>query len=158
MKTLDEVIKDIECKGISYCCYPQKDDCPYHCKFSCDDALHYLKEYKEKEKVLKIRMAEFKRGFEQLGIEWARIKDNPPLTWDELHEMEGKPIWVEEFFPVMEDETGATEDEGEYEKYWAIIDKVDPKKIYITWHNGNFQSLPLLLMDETWQAYRKERE
>ena len=92
-KTLDEVIKALE-----YCLNPVDNfgncnaECPYiHC---CDpsnhdvteDALHYLKEYREKhDDILQME--------EALG--YCEISDNPPLTWNELENMEGKPVWVE---------------------------------------------------------------
>ena len=86
MKTLDEVIKAFEwCNNED----ENLDDCtgcPYNTGQGTDchernvDALYYLKEYQEKQKILNIRMAEYNRGFEQLGEEWARIKNNPPLT------------------------------------------------------------------------------
>lgn len=61
MKTLNEVITGLDiCKNFSYCTHPQKGECPYlHEDNSCDqdnlyrDALYYLKEYWEKQNILK---------------------------------------------------------------------------------------------------------
>ena len=176
MKTLDEVIKAMECciSGV-----PCAGVCPYYDNDCLEhdmenDALFYLREYKDmKQKIeamkedaieaeCKYHEAEEKLEAQRLQMMWVDKhfkfeEPNDPLAWDELKEMVGKPVWVEEFFPVMEDETGATEDEGRYDKYWAIIDNVKAKKIFITWRNGNFQSLSLNRMGEYWQAYRKER-
>ena len=87
------------------------------------DALHYLKEYKEKCHELDILVLENRRAFEQLGVEITRYQEavkncevaetkyrklaeetsqnlgktsqnNPPLTWDELKQMAGKPVWI----------------------------------------------------------------
>ena len=58
---------------------------------------------------------------------------NPPLTWDELKQMEGKPVWVEE-----------SAENGLWWTYWVIWEcdnAVLPKKDYST----------------KWKAYRKER-
>ena len=83
MKTLDEVINDFEiclkaslnlesCNG---CSYADEDDprCRSH---SSADALHYLKEYKT-----------LQYGYIKAI---ADLEDNPPLSWDELKQMEGK--------------------------------------------------------------------
>lgn len=151
MKTLDEVIDDLE-RGL----------------FVQESALHYLKEYRDKAHNLDIDIAEHHRTFEQLGIEiawyqkakaemeeisadyvalkqwWAEQQENPPLTWDELKTLKGKPVWVE------------------YENYvsdWEIIENVGTFK----WADSLFVETNRSILhkedqDKTWQAYRKERE
>ena len=69
MKTLDEVIDYLE--GKQAC-----GEWP-----GIGDALHYLKEYHRLQTAYIKAMAD--------------IEDNPPLSWDELKQMVGKPIWVE---------------------------------------------------------------
>ena len=69
-------------------------------------------------------------------------EDNPPLTWDELQQMEGKPVWVER--PEW--------------KEWLLVSEIDEDKceIYLRdkWGNGvsvNGRNIGY------WRAYRKER-
>ena len=75
-----------------------------------------------------------------------QVVNNPPLTWDELKLMEGKPIWV-----VRTDKY--------WRSHWAIVEKV------YKWDSINDSSVilqpedeELFLSDqgETWQAYRLE--
>lgn len=74
MKTLDEVINQLECYPISPSTLPmsvaivEMDD--------LQDALHYLKEYQE----------------------MLNNVENDPLVWEELHLLENKPVWVEHKF------------------------------------------------------------
>ena len=157
MKTLDEVIKafELSCgkKDCGQC--PYDEDCLDHHVCECyermNDVLHYLKEYQEKRKTLEIRTAEYKRGFEQLAIEWSRIKDNSPLSWDELKQMEGKPVWVESHGSITEF-TG-----------WTIVSNVLPDRVHFIFshYDGDFlayeMSVPKEQMGIRWQAYRKER-
>ena len=130
MKTLNEVIMCLEGCGHIDC-----DDCPYHyedekieiddCEQVYKDALQYLKMYKE--------LADDSEAF----AEW---KENPPLTWDELKSMAGKPIWVE----------GS----------WEIIDScnddyfsTDSGAMYFRKNDECYGDY-----DTDWQAYRKERK
>lgn len=147
MKTLDEVIKAYEICSTQQRCI---DGCPYY-KNDCplyemeQDAFHYLKEYREKLNILTLRMAEYRRGFEQLSAEWSRIKDNPPLTWDELRQMFHKPVWIE---------TTA-------KKGWNIIVSIDSADMQVihTSHRGpKLSGFSKASLGKTWQAYRKERE
>lgn len=90
MPTLDEVIKAMEnCYGSdAECC----DKCSYTMEVTghgvicrkCDledDALHYLKEFQGLSKMWNDKLD--------------KEQENPPLTWDELKQMRGKPVWVE---------------------------------------------------------------
>ena len=135
MKKIEDVIKAYECKKsiedkCNECPYFSECDDKYHCECEArdDDALYYLKEYRELTKEL---------------VEW-----NEPLTWNELKDMIGKPIWVERT-----------------EKYcvphWAIIENV------IEWDSIPYGTLLLQPDDEelflsdhakTWQAYLKEQK
>lgn len=106
MKTLDEVIN--YCEG--------KQTCGEWVGIA--DALQYLKWYKE--------LADNSEAF----AEWC---ENPPLTWDELNQMEGKPVWIEGSFIT----------EG---PHWIIV---GPSHLY----DGK-----IVGYGKTWQAYRKEKE
>lgn len=153
MKTIDEVIK-----ALTICKNPDINrnckDCPMPDTQECmgvlmTDALHYLKEYRKKLNILKVRMAEYKRGFEQLGVEWSRIKDNPPLTWDELKQMERKPVWVEYNLHIS--------DRDARSRMWIIVQKIMPWRQgdELIYYSGFVFSKKEI--GETWKAYRKER-
>lgn len=130
MKTLDEVINELEDEGL----------------FA--DALHYLKEYKANRE-------DPDGDHQQLKKCRALLQDfyrNDPLSWDELKQMEGKPVWVE-----------VLDDTGDHYKWrgdgWYIVKDfsqgyyggychLEPN--YRTWTEKTYSDL--------WQAYRKERE
>lgn len=139
MKTLDEVIKAWEfCPANPETC----QGCPYQYDAgvgaeNCykDDALAWLKGY-------------------QTHIELDKLRDkheakNDPLTWDELRQMEGKPVWYEE--------TNAYEGDSEtiQTKHWDIIKKV--YKSQITFYVQEMSSHKSW-QGIGWQAYRKERK
>jgi len=113
MKTLDEVIFEA----------------PYTPTPWEVDALSYLKEYKELSKMWNDRLD--------------KENSNSALTWEQLKQMEGKPVWVE------------------YENYapdWEIIENVGTFK----WADGLFVETNTSILHKedqgkTWQAYRKER-
>ena len=127
MKTLDEVIKAFEqCNDKCY-------ECAYHLGNSCiikrnSDALHYLKAYKDD-----------KDDLTALRAFWKEQQANPALTWEELKQMEGKPVWVEY--------------DG-YKPMWDIVDKIINERTIETYncmlHNEGIGIY--------WQAYRKERK
>ena len=101
------------------------------------DALQYLKWYKE--------LADDSEAY-------AKWRENPPLTWDELKTMEGKPVWVEYNFQIGNKEF------RDNSKCWCIIRKFKPwydTEIIIT---GNGIVLSKNEQVKCWQAYRKERE
>ena len=128
MKTLDEVIAELEDEGIVV------------------DALHYLKTYRDSKAWLELEKRNYAEAvrncdtaeakYTMLCMEYAR---NDPLTWDELRQMEGKPVWVE----------------WQDHKEWFLIDEIDDKKIVFRacngfgWHCNRHEP--------TWQAYRKEK-
>ena len=114
MKTLDEVIKALSIPAVNGYHYIDSND--------AIDALKYLKMYKE--------LANDSALF-------AKWKENPPLTWDELRTMEGKPIWVMY---------------SGYTPNWEIVE-----------NTGHFVETNMSILHKedqgkTWQAYRKERE
>ena len=159
MKTLDEVIKAYEICLNEECC----DDCPYtehdaEGRWACSlcgdcprDALHYLREYRDTRAQLLDGMKRLE-GYELMFIKaMADLEDNPPLTWDELRQMEGKPVWVE----VLK-ESG---DHYKWEGQWMIIDDFMQGALgtycqFKEWH----KTLINTTYGDQWQAYRKERE
>lgn len=168
MKTLDEVIDNFEkacdlerrCEGCSGC-LGQENGCPNDGAECVPDALHYLKEYREKSHQLDIGIAENRRFFEQYGEEMQRIHEiedeyhelkdwwaeeyvmNDPLTWDELKQMEGKPVWVKDGL-----------ENGE----WYIVECFTESGRFIA-HDRYADDTVFKAIDmgNMWKAYRKER-
>lgn len=144
MKTLDEVIIAMEnCYGPdAECC----DKCQYTKKNSAgsiclkcnleDDALIYLKAYRDD-----------RDDLTALRAFWKEQQENPPLTWDELRTMGGKPVWVESSDSFNRRRwmfVGEWFDDDEMRLFDMGYDYPD----YVS-KNG-YES-------GTWQAYRKER-
>lgn len=121
MKTLDEVISDLE-RGL----------------FVQESALHYLKEYRDECNnivnvhddyiVLRNEMAE------ELN------KRNPPLDWNELKQMEGKPVWLES---------------KRYGARWYLLENISDDSLVCIGIYG--ERAPYYRDDDDWQAYRKEK-
>lgn len=137
MKTLDEVIFAVEN------CDSAIDDCA-HCAYykeDCEnlrplraDALYYLKEYKANQE-------DPDGDHQQLKKCRALLQDfyrNDPLSWDELKQMEGKPVWVEE---------------KDMPSTWIIIWDVTENWLYPTGCDAYRHEE----YGKTWQAYREER-
>ena len=143
MKTLDEVIGAFE-----WCMHDDDADCsqcPYYTGKDTDchnrnvDTLYYLKKLKRIEaKIEKIAIGNIEDTLSKL--------DNPALTWDELRQMEGKPIWVEVDYHNPE----------ETYKYWTIVKYFDSDEGGDMVFTGTgFYHKDLLGID--WRAYRKEK-
>ena len=144
MKTLDEVIKAIDVctngKGCKYCCYRVVDEDGFEMYLDCPskdkDALQYLKWYKE--------LADDSEAF----AEW---RENPPLIWDELRHMEGKPVWVEA-------------DDGKYKRWFIVgnffswFEKEDFDAHVNLYRSGGAMEMSKEMYGFYWQAYRKERK
>ena len=162
MKSLNEVIKANEC-----CDHGELDskceDCPYNGIGACcaereTDALYYLKELQD---ITNISMEYFKSGgtlqklhnTSQISCpkchsEFVILPDaNNPLTWDELKQMEGKPVWVEERSCRL----------------WIIarnFQRVQYGNVDTEWLRTDIREIYYDKADigKTWQAYRKEKE
>ena len=127
MKTLDEVTKALsicgrhpDCKGCPY----ENVSYPTEIGNTCKDIMHYDALYYMQDRSDECQEA------------------NSPLTWDELREMEGKPVWVE------------------FEKngnHWLII--TDIKSNGAVGRGVYGENVPLYKdrIGTDWQAYRKER-
>ena len=119
MKTLDEVITELEDEGL----------------FA--DALYYLKIFQRHEERVRSQLDDLKEEY----------RPNDPLTWSELRQMEGKPVWTVE--------STVTYDDNRIERIgrWNIIREVTQEHIifYIGLpYHKSWQGIG-------WQAYRKER-
>ena len=145
MKTLDEVIKALECCELGSM-YSMCESCPYTGIGNCnieiqEDALHYLKKYREEYKTL------IKTINEAVDVEMKyydmieELERNSPLTWEELKQMEGKPIWIE------------TDDN---EKFWIVVDNFRTicNQECLCCSKGYMCRSTYVRGD--WQAYRKE--
>lgn len=137
MKTLDEVIKALKvCTSDHGGC----DGCPYDpdCTpdYKWDDAIQYLKEYRDYRNADKTVIG---------NGSVSEAKNNPPLTWDELREMQGKPVWVEV-------------DGKWWGRFWAFVEAENDS--YINFYQKG-QEYPEDLwkcnMGKSWNAFRKER-
>lgn len=140
MKTLDEVIEAIEVCRDSYVAG----------KIIKADALHYLKEYKNTDENYKKAIAhvtEVVDYYEKMVADYL-ADNNPPLTWDELRTMEGKPVWVE---------YGCNFNQ----KRWVIIHSFHNTGSFCYMDvSGNYPNTfwqKDMGEDEFWQAYRQER-
>lgn len=135
MKTLDEVISTMEYEAT----YNGGEARDYDA-----DALHYLKTIETTENLYHDAVNKLSKWEDE---DW---KDRClPLTWDELKQMEGEPVWIE----YMDDEqqTG-----------WALIAKSPerpmfgkPKLFTFVREDGKFY-LTISGYGKRWQAYRKE--
>ena len=155
MKTLDEVIANADewrenVRSCDSCvCHPAT--CPYQCDIA--DALHYLKNYLDTKEWLdleKRNYAEAIKNCERAEAKYTQMtldmNRNIPLTWDELKQMEGKPVWFEgyagNFWCIvreMQKNSDGTED--------VIFD--GPHGMTGVGHDDQY--------GDKWQAYRKER-
>ena len=132
MKTLDEVIAELEDEGL----------------FA--DALHYLKElrdmsggtWQEVGNTSQITCPKCHSEFVILP------ESNNALTWDELRTMKGKPVWVEYGCDFNQ-------------KRWVIIHSFHNTGSFCYMDvSGNYPNTfwqKDMGEDEFWQAYRKER-
>ena len=104
-----------------------------------DDILQYLKEYRERQENLD--------QFETYQFEQTR-----PLTWSELRQMEGNPVWLESH--------------GDITKFtgWVIVSNFHHDMVHFIFshYDGEFltyeMTVPKEQMGTEWQAYRKERD
>lgn len=154
MKTLDEVIKAYEIcteeQPCSLCPYIKSDaNGKWACALCGDctfDALHYLKEYKNTDENYKKAIAhvtEVIDHYEKMVADYLAV-NNPPLTWDELKQMEGKPVWVEFFY----------EDGQHFDSDWFLVGFVSESFCDVIGKLGTSR----LVKNDYWQAYRKERK
>ena len=143
MKTLDEVIDAFE-----WCMHDDDADCsqcPYYTGKDTDchdrnvDTLYYLKKLKRvEEKIEKIAIGNVEDTLSKI--------DNPALTWEDLKQMEGKPVWIE----AESISIGVSP----YWKDWYIIKSFsDDDFMYC---NDGYEWAKET-QGRMWQAYKKER-
>lgn len=143
MKTLDEVIKNLEdgTEHLSAMLISME---------TWTDALHCLQDYKKDRE-------DPDGDHQQLEKARALLQEffaNPLLTWDELKTMEGKPVWVEERLMI--------DGKERHDNRWFLVGKVTDKFM-----DGTDLEAELRYKrcdyafdfpeHDHWQAYRKER-
>lgn len=162
MKTLDEVIKALDnCADVNAnfeaceCCeYRDIRDDGYDCGRlqMMEDALHYLKNYRDSKAWIKLEKKNYTeavKNCEQTEARYTKaILDmyrNEPLTWDELKEMTGKPVWMEW--------TGSPR--------WGIVDGIYKDAFgvenLVVCVPHDYLHFDKRMQGDVWQAYRKER-
>jgi len=162
MKTLDEVIRWYENRKDILIGKATKEEME-------DSVVHYLKEYRAEkddlERTKKMcfefvgsKMIEAEKQGRSLicpncGDEFIILPEsNDPLSWSELKQMKGKPVWVESH----EDITRFTG--------WTIVKRAKSDRVHFVigdWDGDFFVEeigVPECTYGKTWQAYRKERE
>ena len=148
MRTLDEVINifekacDLErrCENCSGC-LSQEYGCPYDGAESVPDALHHLKEYR------RYQNTPSRHGHMALVDWFEESQKNEPLTWDELRQMEDKPVWIEA--------ESLSVGVSPYWKDWYIIKSFSNDEFM---HCNDGFEWAKEMQGRMWQAYRKERE
>lgn len=147
MKTLDEVIELSERCTLPYpgdClnCEYFEDETGYDCRCKIiADALHYLRQYQ--------KLVCLEEGESAEIVKYTVVtKPNEPLSWDELKQMEGKPVFVEERY-----RNGDLKSSG-----WWLIDFWNDDQICLRDQGGNPWNDHRSNYGRDWMAYRKERE
>ena len=148
MKSLDEVIESMELIS--------DVNMPYRVEHA--DALHYLKGYRivtdicNRHGIASVfgqMLPDPEKTDRDKKINFDNAYDNDPLTWDELQQMEGKPVYIIESTIDFDDigikRTG----------HWDIIRKVYPEMIAFYVHGMTYHKS---WQGIGWQAFRKERE
>ena len=132
---LPEVIKRIE--------RDRQKITPRYAVLDIQDALFYLREYCEKRDEI-CEIAKIMADSWELRKQTMAFEDrNEPLSWDELQQMEGKPVWIEENYF----------DGEEWHGRWNIVHHINKCTLYTIGSDGYYAKT----LGMTWQAYRKER-
>ena len=137
MKTLDEVIQEFE-RQEAFIVYYMQDKTQLR-----SDALHYLKKLKRIEaKIEKIAIGNVEDTLSKI--------DNPPLSWEQLKQMEGKPVFVEV-------------NDGEFKKWFIVghffswFEKEDFDAHVNLYKCGGAMEFCKESYGDWWRAYRKEK-
>lgn len=150
MKTLDEVIAELEDEGLFA-------DALQWLKMYRSDMQIYAENQKHWEDELMRKIKDFGDAKERYI---KRLKElnigtlNEPLSWDELKQMEGKPVWYEvldpKALPALDQAGWGLVGRGTFTT-WRGVESFSLIRIGVTY------ALPTSGYGKTWQAYRKER-
>ena len=167
MKTLDEVIRAVQhCGLVSNFDENHEYDggCPYEDCSVCEkkrmlgkDIIHYLMEYREitdvchKHGITSVwghLLPDPDKTDKSKKLNFDNAYDNDPLTWQELKQMEGKPVWVEYGIDFQA-------------KHWIILPEMACSYRHDRYSRDSFcLGVVRFYKDDIgkeWQAYRKER-
>jgi hypothetical protein len=147
MKTLDEVIYLYENRKSLLIGKATRDEME-------EDILYYLKKYRDNFEARNDQVERYQRAAKEceeiltdyvaLKQYWAEQQANNPLTWSELKQMEGKPVWIELL------------GKGHW-KGWDVIGGFYTDDFGDAMCTARLDDYYLTDLDKTWQAYRKER-
>lgn len=163
MKTLDEVIKawsicfsDISRSNCTGCPYADEDGESACFNHDREDALHYLKMYRSDQIQWEADRENWRDKWEtyiearEMHIDAVKeLKRNDPLSWEQLKQMTGKPVWVEYNLHIS--------DRDARSRMWIIVQKIMPwrQDDELIYYSGFVFGKKEI--GKTWQAYRKER-
>lgn len=149
MKTLDEVIEAMT----NEICLNSKADCWEVPVNLYGVIIHYLHEYRSEKIQWEADRKLWADNQEQVAETRQKYIDklkeleigtmNDPLTWDELKEMEGKPVWVET---------------KKFGSRWYLFEIDDIKIMCVGRYGEHIQLFRFEMNKGDWQAYRKERK
>lgn len=152
MKTLDEVIDQLIDCHTNWCRWSETSDIVD--RSAVEDALHYLKVLKDILDPLKVKKITHEITCPQCNSVIAILfpESNTPLTWDELRQMAGKPVWVEVYDPI-------DEKTGWHTASWKLIEFINDEYFVVRDSDGGEECFYKSENDSyCWQAYRKERK
>ena len=124
--------------------------------YSLDQVIYFLEQRQQTED-WNIRDAAiaYLKGYREVLPEYAQMKldavKNDPLTWDELRQMEGKPVWIW-LSPRIKNTLGSGR--------WEIIYKFNPiggNKNLFEMEMESRSRFTRKYQGDLWQAFRKER-
>lgn len=127
------------------------DDLIYKMRFERTDsdmvaeAVEYLRDYRD----LLLIVNKLKSDVDFMLNKY--LDKNPPLSWDELKAMKGKPVWVEA-------------DDGKYKgwvivgKFYSLLEKEDLDAHVDLYYFGRSMEYSKEMYGYYWQAYKKERK
>ena len=149
MKSIEELINQLECYPVSPSTLPMS--VMIVTSEDINDAISYLKEYRT-------YIDKMEKLYHDANTELNLLKDedwkdrNLPLTWDELRQMEGKPIWTEYNLHLSD------KDARSRSRMWIIVQKIMPwqQDDELIYYSGFVFGKKEV--GKSWQAYRKERK
>ena len=145
MLTLDEVIERLE--GIfGYISDSTKNDVLLYLKLYRSDKAQWEIDREAYETAGRTAREAYEAARDKhlAAIKELNDKHNPPLTWDELRTMEGKPVWIELL------------GKGQW-KGWDVIGGFYTDDFGDAMCTVRLDDYYLNDLEKTWQAYRKER-
>lgn len=117
---------------------------PTYAELDIVDAVFYLREYCEKRDEI-CEIAKIMADSWELHKQTMAFEDrNDPISWDELKQMEGKPVWVER-------------NVCDGFKEWCLVHARFDDEIWFADENGTIFRYSRDEYGKIWVTYRKER-